>query len=64
MQVYKGRLRSNGKQVAVKVQRPGVREQIALDVYLLRSAAAILRAWRKLNRSATPRLCMLQMSAA
>jgi aarF domain-containing kinase len=48
--VYKGRLRSNGKAVAVKVQRPGVREQIALDIYILRAAAAALRAWRKLNR--------------
>ena len=50
LQVYKGRLRSNGKAVAVKVQRPGVREQIALDIYILRAAAAALRAWRKLNR--------------
>ncbi|MEO0373404.1 MAG: AarF/ABC1/UbiB kinase family protein [Cyanobacteria bacterium P01_A01_bin.17] len=38
-QVYKGRLRS-GEQVAVKVQRPGLAEQIALDIYLLRSLAA------------------------
>ncbi len=49
-QVYKGRLRSNGKEVAVKVQRPGVREQIALDVYILRYGLALLRSWRKLNR--------------
>lgn len=49
-QVYKGRLRSNGKQVAVKVQRPGVREQIALDVYILRYGLSLLRSWRKLNR--------------
>ncbi|MGB7415801.1 MAG: AarF/ABC1/UbiB kinase family protein, partial [Thermosynechococcaceae cyanobacterium] len=38
-QVYKGRLHS-GEQVAVKVQRPGLAEQIALDVYLLRGLAA------------------------
>ena len=37
-QVYKGRLHS-GEQVAVKVQRPGLAEQIALDIYLLRSLA-------------------------
>ena len=35
-QVYKGRLRSNGAVVAVKVQRPGVRESIALDIHILR----------------------------
>lgn len=55
-QVYRGRLRSTGKGVAVKVQRPGVREQIALDVHILRMAAAFLRRARKLNRFATP-LC-------
>mmetsp|Transcript_19608 Transcript_19608/g.59305 ORF Transcript_19608/g.59305 Transcript_19608/m.59305 type:complete len:979 (-) Transcript_19608:2833-5769(-) len=48
-QVYRGRLRSTGKGVAVKVQRPGVREQIALDVHILRMAAAFLRRARKLN---------------
>lgn len=37
-QVYKGRLHS-GERVAVKVQRPGLAEQIALDIYLLRSLA-------------------------
>ena len=36
IQVYQGVLRSNNKPVAVKVQRPGVRESIALDVYILR----------------------------
>lgn len=35
-QVYKATLASNGQQVAVKVQRPGVKDTIALDVYLLR----------------------------
>ncbi len=37
-QVYKGRLQS-GEQVAVKVQRPGLAEQITLDIYLLRGLA-------------------------
>ena len=38
-QVYKGRLRNGGLKVAVKVQRPGVREAIALDVFILRFIA-------------------------
>ena len=36
VQVYKARVRRTGKVVAVKVQRPGVRESIALDVYIMR----------------------------
>ncbi len=64
LQVYKGRLRSNGKAVAVKVQRPGVREQIALDIYILRAAAAALRAWRKLNRWATDHVLLASQPAA
>jgi len=35
-QVYKGVLRSTGEQVAIKVQRPGIGEAIALDMVLLR----------------------------
>eukprot|EP00884_Botryococcus_braunii_P007201 jgi/Botrbrau1/16482/Bobra.0142s0076.1 len=35
-QVYRGRLRSTGEEVAVKVQRPGIGESIALDMLLLR----------------------------
>jgi len=38
-QVYKGRLRSNGEEVAVKVQRPGVRPKVIIDLYLLREVA-------------------------
>ncbi len=49
-QVYKGTLRSNGQAVAVKVQRPGVREQIAMDVFILRNLLAFVREWRKVNR--------------
>jgi len=48
--VYKGTLRSNGQAVAVKVQRPGVREQIAMDVFILRNLLAFVREWRKVNR--------------
>ena len=35
-QVYKGRLRSTGETVAVKIQRPGIGETIAVDMLLLR----------------------------
>jgi len=38
-QVYKGKLRT-GEQVAIKVQRPGINEAIALDMYILRGIAA------------------------
>lgn len=37
-QVYKGKLKT-GETVAVKVQRPGLRENIALDIYILRTLA-------------------------
>lgn len=37
-QVYKGRLKT-GEIVAVKVQRPGLAESIALDIYILRNLA-------------------------
>ena len=36
MQVYRGVLRATGEEVAVKVQRPGIGERIALDMVLLR----------------------------
>lgn len=35
-QVYRGTLASNGKDVAVKVQRPGILSEIALDLHILR----------------------------
>jgi len=38
-QVYKGKLQT-GATVAVKVQRPGLAESIALDIYILRGLAA------------------------
>jgi predicted unusual protein kinase regulating ubiquinone biosynthesis (AarF/ABC1/UbiB family) len=39
-QVYRGRLRSTGEEVAVKVQRPDLRERITIDLYILRRLAA------------------------
>jgi predicted unusual protein kinase regulating ubiquinone biosynthesis (AarF/ABC1/UbiB family) len=49
VQVYRGRLRVGGREVAVKVQRPGVRESIALDIYILRALAAFVKRWRRFN---------------
>lgn len=40
-QVYKGRLKT-GEQVAIKVQRPGLAQNIALDMYILRRMAALV----------------------
>ncbi|MEM6423585.1 MAG: AarF/ABC1/UbiB kinase family protein [Cyanobacteria bacterium P01_D01_bin.128] len=39
-QVYRGRLKS-GEEVAVKVQRPGLAQQITLDIYILRQIAQL-----------------------
>lgn len=49
VQVYKATVRSDGRPVAVKVQRPGVAASIALDVFILRQLAVVIRRWRKLN---------------
>lgn len=43
VQVYKATLRSNGKLVAVKVQRPGVLETVSLDLHLARELGYQLR---------------------
>ncbi|CAI5465316.1 unnamed protein product [Closterium sp. Yama58-4] len=48
-QVYEARLRAGGQRVAVKVQRPGVRAAIALDIFILRLFAGWLRQYRRLN---------------
>jgi predicted unusual protein kinase regulating ubiquinone biosynthesis (AarF/ABC1/UbiB family) len=48
-QVYKAKLRSTGDDVAVKVQRPGVLKQIALDMHLIRQAAPLLKRTFNLN---------------
>ena len=42
-QVYKATLRSNGEEVAVKVQRPYVLETVSLDLYLVRKLGIIAR---------------------
>jgi predicted unusual protein kinase regulating ubiquinone biosynthesis (AarF/ABC1/UbiB family) len=48
-QVYRGVLASDGRAVAVKVQRPGVARGIAIDLLLLRFAAPLLQKQRRLN---------------
>ncbi|MGB3613188.1 MAG: AarF/ABC1/UbiB kinase family protein [Elainellaceae cyanobacterium] len=40
-QVYRGRLKS-GEEVAVKVQRPGLYQRIALDIYILRQVSKLI----------------------
>ncbi|EGB05954.1 hypothetical protein AURANDRAFT_10394, partial [Aureococcus anophagefferens] len=49
-QVYRARLRSTGEEVALKVQRPKVLREVALDVYLLRRLAPT---WAKMTESNT-----------
>jgi len=43
-QVYRGTLRDSGIEVAVKVQRPQVLQNVALDLYMMRSLAPM---WKK-----------------
>ncbi|MEN9221114.1 MAG: AarF/ABC1/UbiB kinase family protein [Thermostichus sp. BF3_bins_97] len=47
-QVYKAQLHS-GEWVAVKVQRPHLRERLSLDLYLIRWASTWLAPWLPLN---------------
>jgi predicted unusual protein kinase regulating ubiquinone biosynthesis (AarF/ABC1/UbiB family) len=48
-QVYRGRLRRTGDEVAVKVQRPAVLSKVALDLHMLRSLAPIYQKSREIN---------------
>lgn len=47
-QVYRAKLK-DGKEVAVKVQRPNIMNQIALDMHLLREIAPIVKKYGNLN---------------
>ena len=49
-QVYKGQL-PDGRAVAVKVQRPGLREQITLDLYIVRKIALWIKRYTRFVRS-------------
>ncbi|XP_024528606.1 uncharacterized aarF domain-containing protein kinase At1g71810, chloroplastic isoform X2 [Selaginella moellendorffii] len=48
-QVYQARLRPSGDTVAVKVQRPGVKATISLDIYILRILAGYARIVGRFN---------------
>ncbi|KAG6408509.1 hypothetical protein SASPL_131522 [Salvia splendens] len=48
-QVYQARLRSSGKVVAIKVQRPGVRAAISLDILILRFLAGVVKRVGRFN---------------
>ncbi|CAN8076634.1 unnamed protein product [Agarophyton chilense] len=43
-QVYKARLRSNGKEVAIKVQRPDMLRKVSLDLYCMKRVARLIEA--------------------
>ncbi|CAK9054627.1 Uncharacterized protein sll0005, partial [Durusdinium trenchii] len=49
-QVYRGKL-LDGREVAVKVQRPGLAEQVGLDFYVLRQILAMVNALLGVTRS-------------
>ncbi len=58
-QVYRGRLRSTGEEVAVKVQRPGIGDTIALDMVLLRRLMSAVDAnMPQLGRYQVPRAAL------
>lgn len=48
-QVYKARLKSNNNLVAVKVQRPDAVQTSAIDMYILRKAAAFIKKQKNLR---------------
>ncbi|EJK66355.1 hypothetical protein THAOC_12731 [Thalassiosira oceanica] len=52
-QVYRGRIRETGEEVAVKVQRPGVLSSVALDLHMMRSAAPVWQSLKEINTDLT-----------
>ncbi|KAG0563543.1 hypothetical protein M758_UG212700 [Ceratodon purpureus] len=52
-QVYQARLIPNGKLVAVKVQRPGVRVAMEFDLFILRKLTDFAKTLLKLNTDLT-----------
>eukprot|EP01023_Acetabularia_acetabulum_P029612 TRINITY_DN2793_c0_g2_i1.p1 TRINITY_DN2793_c0_g2~~TRINITY_DN2793_c0_g2_i1.p1 ORF type:complete len:988 (+),score=151.02 TRINITY_DN2793_c0_g2_i1:77-2965(+) len=48
-QVYKGKLKEDGSDVAIKVQRPGVLEQVILDLYIMRKVSFLFRKYSNTN---------------
>ena len=51
-QVYKGRLKS-GETVAIKVQRPNLRQKLTLDLYIIRWMSTWVYRWLPLNLGQT-----------
>jgi predicted unusual protein kinase regulating ubiquinone biosynthesis (AarF/ABC1/UbiB family) len=52
-QVYKGILRASGQEVAVKVQRPQVLQNVAMDLHLMRSLAPKWQEYKEMNTNLT-----------
>jgi predicted unusual protein kinase regulating ubiquinone biosynthesis (AarF/ABC1/UbiB family) len=52
-QVYKATLKGTDQEIAIKVQRPAIIEQIALDMHLLREAAPVAKRTFNLNSDTT-----------
>jgi predicted unusual protein kinase regulating ubiquinone biosynthesis (AarF/ABC1/UbiB family) len=48
-QVYKARLKSSNALVAIKVQRPNALSSAAIDMFILRKLAAVVKKWKKLR---------------
>merc|ERR1719362_350180 len=50
-QVYRGKLRHTGEEVAVKVQRPNLRSRLCVDMYIFRQLAQVeaINNWAKQN---------------
>merc|ERR1719506_2979899 len=44
-QVYKGKIRATGEDVAIKVQRPYVLETVSLDLYIFREVGKLINAF-------------------
>ena len=51
-QVYRARLKADGREVAIKVQRPNIMNQIALDMHFLRELAPWAKRTFNLNTDA------------
>ncbi len=49
-EVYQATLVSDGRRVAVKIQRPGLEKKVALDFYVLRRALALAQKAFKIGK--------------
>lgn len=41
LKVYKAKLRADGREVAVKIQRPGLVQEVTKDLYVLKRAVGV-----------------------